>query len=205
MLTELVEKNRIKADKYWPEAVGETVNYGPMHIHFQKCTHRGKKKIITVRFFQIWKDPDYNSSDDDVSFSGSEFGDSVGSDDEIRHQFGVRSYRLKRRLALLYIQLQHFRSFYFCYRDGIHRVPKVLTSKTTTFTRTLRFRRPIPIRRRTPSSFRKMPTSSFNFIIKIGQVRSNLRRVTSISCPSFKFLMLPIVDQITECRRIHLI
>jgi len=54
MLTNLVEKNRPKADIYWPRHTNSVLRYGNVNVKFVKERSRGQS--IKLRYFDIWYD-----------------------------------------------------------------------------------------------------------------------------------------------------
>jgi len=91
MITNLVEKNRIKADPYWPTEPKSVFCYGGIFVKLVREKTRGNKNV-TIRIFKVWKvlfdnqSQEYsnnNASDDELPPSistGSESG--PPSDDE---------------------------------------------------------------------------------------------------------------------------
>lgn len=61
MITNLVEKNRVKADPYWPMKPGHVERFGDVLVKFVK--EQVQSKSITVRSFRIWQRPSNSSSE----------------------------------------------------------------------------------------------------------------------------------------------
>jgi len=70
MITNLVEKNRIKADPYWPTELKSVFCYGGIFVKLVHEQTRGNKNV-TLRHFKIWKpavsSQTNNTSQDDKS------------------------------------------------------------------------------------------------------------------------------------------
>jgi protein tyrosine phosphatase len=70
MITNLVEKNRVKADAYWPEKVKTVSCYGDIFVKLVSEKTKSKQNTVTVRCFQMWKikptnDTSKDGKDDD--------------------------------------------------------------------------------------------------------------------------------------------
>jgi len=66
MLTNLIERNRVKAHTYWPTQIGERIKYGKIVIRLKRQTMRGD--ALCVRIFDIWK-ANTSESEDEASSS----------------------------------------------------------------------------------------------------------------------------------------
>jgi len=69
MLTNLVEKNRVKAHSYWPSIIGEKIKYGRIVVRLRRSQMRGD--AIAIRTFDIWKEKTSESEDEEISMSSS--------------------------------------------------------------------------------------------------------------------------------------
>jgi len=54
MITNLVEKNRVKADAYWPNKVKSVACYGGIYVKLISDKKKSNQNV-TIRCFQIWK------------------------------------------------------------------------------------------------------------------------------------------------------
>jgi receptor-type tyrosine-protein phosphatase zeta len=57
MITNLVEKNRVKADAYWPPKVKTVSCYGDIFVKLVSEKKKSKQNTVTIRCFQMWKVP----------------------------------------------------------------------------------------------------------------------------------------------------
>jgi len=55
MITNLVEKNRVKADAYWPAKVKSVASYGDINVKLISEKKKSNQNTVTIRCFQIWK------------------------------------------------------------------------------------------------------------------------------------------------------
>jgi len=93
MLTNLVEKNRTKADIYWPGCIGNMNRYGNVCVKFVK--ERERSQSIILRYFNVWiennsnnnndnSDCDMNLSDDEMIVSDTYSEDNIEDNDNVR-------------------------------------------------------------------------------------------------------------------------
>eukprot|EP01130_Rhizamoeba_saxonica_P011978 TRINITY_DN5005_c0_g2_i2.p1 TRINITY_DN5005_c0_g2~~TRINITY_DN5005_c0_g2_i2.p1 ORF type:complete len:343 (-),score=61.61 TRINITY_DN5005_c0_g2_i2:55-1083(-) len=76
MLTDLIEKNIIKADRYWPSAGEKCIRYGRIWVKLKQVQ---KMDNYFVRNFVIWKDEEYDS---EYSTSSSDSVVGISSNEE---------------------------------------------------------------------------------------------------------------------------
>jgi len=55
MITNLIEKNRVKADAYWPPKVKSVASYGDLYVKLVSEKKKSNQDNVTIRCFQIWK------------------------------------------------------------------------------------------------------------------------------------------------------
>jgi protein tyrosine phosphatase len=65
MITNLVEKNRVKADAYWPEKVKTVSCYGDIFVKLVSEKTKKQQNTVTVRCFQMWKIKPQNETSKD--------------------------------------------------------------------------------------------------------------------------------------------
>eukprot|EP01127_Copromyxa_protea_P023101 TRINITY_DN8570_c0_g1_i1.p1 TRINITY_DN8570_c0_g1~~TRINITY_DN8570_c0_g1_i1.p1 ORF type:complete len:445 (+),score=45.54 TRINITY_DN8570_c0_g1_i1:83-1417(+) len=69
MLTNLIEKNQVKADMYWPGRTGEVRMYGRMRVKLISQRNRG---ALTIRRFDLWQVTAPSSSSEETDDNDEE-------------------------------------------------------------------------------------------------------------------------------------
>jgi len=77
MITKLVEKNRVKADPYWPSFVGHSQRYGDVTVKLAK--EQQQSPGIVQRTFNIWKSKKTSSTSSQEKFESFWRTSSLGS------------------------------------------------------------------------------------------------------------------------------